>query len=595
MPIRGRRNREEALRRQREENRLLAAERAQRILDRARNAERIRNEVQGIDQGQDIARRLWGLDVNDRIVNNEGILNQIEQAEDGEEIIIPVPLEANDRPYFNGGNRVFEDKNPYEEIVEDISNPEKEIKLYRNGQIAKIKDCVRTVCGKWFLKSDKAVVRDYFTDDYLYIDYAIPIATQFGEDGLPDTKIEAFTYDNKIADKCIYIHFKKGNNITTMWADVTRIPTKFYVESMINAEFYHLSFLPNKDLKYPKYRKVNAIKKSNKLNGELSLAEQYKYGIKTPTYNRTEGKRYSFGVELETIRGFLPKYLDKDLNYEAVHDGSLREGDNDVMGAEYVTGVLVGDTGLQQLKRLTNELTRRCKLDKKCGMHLHLANFDLSKQSIVLLYKLLMMVENEMFSILPPTRRNNEYCRNLKKIKLDFTKESFTSSEYKILIDKYYADILTFVSGGKSLSNQVNRKKEHPLGHKCGYNHASARYCWVNLVPTLFDTRGNGVYTVEFRSHSGTTSYEKIKMWLLICMGLLWFVENCSKDIALMNQISLSEIMLRAYPKYGEKINGYIRTRQEKFNTSNPILDLKNEELDYEEEVKDSSLNIKSL
>ena len=37
-------------------------------------------------------------------------------------------------------------------------------------------------------------------------------------------------------------------------------------------------------------------------------------GIKSPSYKITEGKRYKFGLELETIYGRLPYYLDNYLN-----------------------------------------------------------------------------------------------------------------------------------------------------------------------------------------------------------------------------------------------------------------------------------------
>ncbi len=31
-----------------------------------------------------------------------------------------------------------------------------------------------------------------------------------------------------------------------------------------------------------------------------------------------------------------------------------------------------------------------------------------------------------------------------------------------------------------------NKNKQHPMGAKCGYNHDTPRYCWLNLVPAMF-------------------------------------------------------------------------------------------------------------
>lgn len=490
------------------------------------------------------------------------------------------------------GLRLFDEKD-MEKKSEVGINPEMLVPL-NNGGNAKAKDCVRTNCGRWFKKGDKDVVEDYYSKEHCYIGSATGVVVTYDNEGLPLSNKLAYSYFKNVKENCAYISWMVGSTQTASYADLELLPKDKYNECFIDSNFYHKAMKMPKAMKYPKYRKVDAIKKSYD-DEPLSLTDQYKFGIKSPSYNRTEGKKYSFGVELETIRGYLPYYVDKDLNYEAVHDGSLRDGENEILGAEYVTGVLVGDTGLQQLKRLTNELTKRCKVDKKCGMHIHLGDFDLSKQSIVLLYKLLLMVENEMFSMLPPSRRKNEYCRELKKINLKFTENDLTGYNYKILIEKYYSDIVRFVSGTEEPSDIVNRKKEHPMGHKCGYNHASSRYCWVNLVPTLFNTRGNGVYTVEFRSHSGTTSYEKIKMWLLICMGLLWFVENYGKEIALLENISLKEIINRAYPKHRDKINAYIDLRFKKFNCESAAMNSHMEELDYDEIVTDASLSIKRL
>ena len=70
---------------------------------------------------------------------------------------------------------------------------------------------------------------------------------------------------------------------------------------------------------------------------------------------------------METISGKLPQYLDDSLNYLSIRDGSLKDEDGEEYGYEYVTGVLTGDTGLLQTKKLCNALTKYCIVNKKCG------------------------------------------------------------------------------------------------------------------------------------------------------------------------------------------------------------------------------------
>lgn len=468
------------------------------------------------------------------------------------------------------------------------------VKLYLGGT-AKIKDCTQTFCGRWFLKGDKHIVtciadgREYYKGD------CNPVITKFDNEGKPITKID---------DDTKYVHCHNVKSLTTILVTVSKelhvfyilyenIPLNFYKECIEEGVFYHIKDYPTEP-RQAVYRKVNAIKRKDLLD----LADLYKFGIKSPTYNRTEGKQYTFGIELETSLGILPSYLDKDLSYQAVHDGSLRDPKTDmVMGAEYVTGILTGDTGLLQTKRLCNALTKYCKVNNRCGMHQHIGGANFNKPTVIFMYKLFKMVENEIFSILPPSRRNNEYCRKLNKIELRFSEEAFNDVEmYNSLIDLYYNEIVKFIGSTVSVSSAVNKKTDHPKGHKCNYDHSTSRYCWVNFVSAIFDTRGNGSYTLEIRNHPGTTSYEKVKYWLLICMGLVWFAENHQKRIALSNSISLEEIMNIAYPKYGGKINNYIMKRYRKFNQPEEKANKLAELDDYQEFVEpELKLSIKNL
>ncbi len=199
--------------------------------------------------------------------------------------------------------------------------------------------------------------------------------------------------------------------------------------------------------------------------------------------------------------------------------------------------------------------------------------------------------------MLAPSRRNNSYCREMRYLKFSFPKFE-SKNDYKIYIDEKYNEIYNTISGGKANpSADYNKKTEHPMGHKCGYNQKSARYWWINYVPAMFNTRGNEAYTLEIRAHQGSMNFNKIKNWVLICMGVMYFCENYKN--AIMNgyiniddkelPINLGSIMKLAYPKKHRKLIDYIKSRKLKFSKSSG----ESEEYNDDEEIVES--NIKQL
>lgn len=309
---------------------------------------------------------------------------------------------------------------------------------------------------------------------------------------------------------------------------------------------------------------------------------------KPMTYKGTFGKKYSFGIELETCSGTLPAYLDAFIFYSAVHDGSLRHADDGkVYGGEYVTDVLRGDLGLSNLKMLCTELTKRCLVDKTCGVHVHIGDAIFDKETVVLMYYLYVKIQDEIFMMLPPSRRNNEYCRKLPNIGIDLSK---ILSERDYHISFYYDRIiqeLSNFSGGQ----KVNKKRDHPKGAKCGYDHSTARYCWVNFMPTVFNTRKNGIYTVEFRPAPGSTSYIKVKNWLLICFALVDIVENYKAVIYSNPNITLYEILDICYPTHGKNLIEWVERRKQKFSNA----DVKVEAEEYLENEIDEDRSLKKV
>ena len=468
--------------------------------------------------------------------------------------------------------------------------------ILNNGEKDLYKNCI-FINGEFFKKNDENIVLDYFNPHiYIFKNNSSCLYVNFNDDGKVNSKIINYykvPYSEKLKSQIVKLH--DGNGLYNV--DYNQIPKEFYNECFKELTFYHKNLkhkpISKKELKIKARKSFNIWKPSfNKSN----LTKDYLMGVISPSFIKTEGKRYTFGIELETISGIIPTYIDDSLNYQSIRDGSLKTEDGEEYGYEYVTGVLTGDTGLLQTKRLCNILTERCIVDIKCGMHIHLGGVTFNSELIVYLYKLYLMVENDIFNMVPLSRKNNDYCRKLKWFDFKFTEESFNNpNQYNSEIESYYNLIYKFISNKDAPSSYFNKKSQHPLGPKCGYNHSTARYCWINFVPALFDTRSSGHYTIENRIHQGTTNFTKVKNWTLINMGLLWFAENHKKTIALNNEISLCEIMKIAYPKSYLEINEYINEKTEKFNKKD-VKENKQSELDnYFEIVDDEDLTIKKL
>jgi hypothetical protein len=293
-----------------------------------------------------------------------------------------------------------------------------------------------------------------------------------------------------------------------------------------------------------------------------NIKDKLRLGIMSPSYLSTAGLKYKFGIELEVSRGYIPQWkANKLYNISCVRDGSVNPEDGG--GCEYVTGVLTGDTGISHLQNLCLELSKRTKVNKTCGYHLHLGGFDFTKEFLINSYRLALILENEIFSTLPRSRRNNPYCKKLKKF--NFKPAINNSVASKMYIEEDYNALFKYISYEKAYNPtfEYNKSKQHPLGAKCGYNKETPRYCWINYVPAMFNTRGNGSYSIEIRSHHGTTNFNKINNWLLFFMCFVAFSEKYPELIT--EGLTMNDVINKIMPlKYNSMVS-YFDSRKQIF------------------------------
>jgi len=282
-----------------------------------------------------------------------------------------------DMPDFDIFEEIYNETNidlrTYTETINTITNATVFLAENDNIKISLIDSIHVTILG-YFDKNDSRIILDFrnintflILDDR-YIKYYIKVFAKISTEG-------DLIFENNYSLGNQYMQSKLKNlpevdlkgNKSLITEELLKDESfkKYYIEDINSGCFYKKNELTNgtktimSTKKYGKqYRKFKGI------FGDFAKSIE-----NIPdTYQNTFGKKYQFGIEIETISGYLPLYLDNILYYSAVHDGSLRDMETgSVYGAEYVSDVLWGDLGLLQLKKLCYELTKRCLIDKRCG------------------------------------------------------------------------------------------------------------------------------------------------------------------------------------------------------------------------------------
>lgn len=332
-----------------------------------------------------------------------------------------------------------------------------------------------------------------------------------------------------------------------------------YKESFHNGMFFkEKSTISNKYFGYEEFANVCSNKLGGKSSSNLS----------------TEGLAYTFGIEIEMQKCFIPNRLRPELNISCVRDGSInnRQGDRNG-GPEFVTGVLTGDAGFLHLLSICNQITKRGELDQSCGLHVHIGGASFSEEFLVMSYILGQKLESQFFELVPKSRRNSQYCTKLNNLKFSFNNIE-SSKDFRTRCSTYYKELFKYLCGIYP-DEKVNKNTNHPRGRTCGYDHSSPRYNWLNFVPAVFNTKNStNSWTLEFRIHSGTSNFVKIRNWIKLCMAFVYFADNCHSDIindcvtinGVKHPLTINNIINRVFPKTGNNLIKYLEDRKNKFN-----------------------------
>jgi hypothetical protein len=249
------------------------------------------------------------------------------------------------------------------------------------------------------------------------------------------------------------------------------------------------------------------------------------------------------GVEIETSKidcnGEIKDTI-RFLKGAIVSDGSIS-------GVEVVSPPASGDKFLEVINKICSSLANdNAEINTDCGLHCHIEAKDLTWYDIRKVIKVYAKIENELYSLIAKSRRNNQYCHQCGEDYLQDLNNSCKPKDNKKTLMKNIWD-------ETSTKNFKERK----------YGPNNARYHGLNLQSWLF--RG----TIEFRMHQGTINASKIINWGLLLASIIDFAANhTEKEID--NDFSFLSLRLIVGSEVknretASQVKEWIKERKEKF------------------------------
>jgi hypothetical protein len=257
-----------------------------------------------------------------------------------------------------------------------------------------------------------------------------------------------------------------------------------------------------------------------------------------------------FGLELEIATSGLNsrQEIDPEIRGWAgaalVPDGSLPDG-----GYEINTPPSSGDVFVQKVQSLCAALGRAsATVTRECGFHVHVDARRMTYLSMRRLVRLYERVEPAMFDMVPPSRKNNRYCRRVRggySKAFSYASVATTAKAKADVVYAVYAVDLDSTWGRETFSRRSKSKYD------------DARYGAMNVHSWFY--RG----TVEFRLAAGTTNAVKIVNWALLCGSLLdWAEKHTDEELAGLPSDSL-EALLAVAPT--PDVREWVKARHDMF------------------------------
>lgn len=344
----------------------------------------------------------------------------------------------------------------------------------------------------------------------------------------------------------------------------------YYKEKLNNGNFYHLSSL--NALEFIDKSISQSLKRSLPYDCAGHMAESIRLHNEncdlTPSSTINDYGHYldklSFGLEFETVNGFIPKRITNSLGVLPLRDGSIS-------GLEYVTIPLHGKKGLQTVVETCKELAKRTTHNEDCSLHIHFGGIPRTEEYLISLFKILCMVQDDMFSLFPLYKKENYGIKRKCYTKPLPVLDVYAAMDTKITSEKdiknNFGEIYKYLSMGGDYNNFSNLDEVtcHPADPEARSKwNIKTRYHWVNLIPIIFGNKK----TVEFRIHTATHDHNKVINFMFVCAAILKYAEKYQTEIlsnsSIFRGLNLEKIITSQYNdtrKLKENLKNYFRNR----------------------------------
>lgn len=212
-----------------------------------------------------------------------------------------------------------------------------------------------------------------------------------------------------------------------------------------------------------------------------------------------------YGVEIECV---VNHYNGDELNnlfpnWGWVKDGSVEFCDDYPWPIEFISPILSGDDGLNDVIGFVNYISKFSSTNASCGFHIHVNAQDIPPKEVGQIAIAWKLIEEDLFKAMPKNRRECRHCKPL---------------DYEIgalagVVDEI--GLARLVYGTRTMSIETFRELTRQKYH-------DARYKTLNLH-AYFNKK-----TIEFRIHQATFSPEKLERWAEITTRL---VEQARKQV----------------------------------------------------------------
>lgn len=236
-------------------------------------------------------------------------------------------------------------------------------------------------------------------------------------------------------------------------------------------------------------------------------------------------------------------------------DGSVTANDGKAYGYELQTPRLAGKRGEELVQRMcAASKSVESSVNESCGMHVHIDGqglIPLNRKeypaALIQMFKAYLVFEDVLMSLVPYSRRNNDFCRRLSE---SFQVNELDTMETMVDIEKLWY---------KARTTQDIRSAK-------GQHYSATRYFGVNFHCLLNDGH------FEIRFHPGTLNPKKVLEWANLHVLIADAAVRLSFDNAFLREAratySLAEKSHLLFDLIGmsKASKDYLLSRQRKFS-----------------------------